>query len=395
MSQILQLLGSFKNLAYTLLPIVVPLVWRAGKSAYYTTKSPKYKARIHPLSVRNTRILALLLASAVLLLLVYRPLAQAAAVNVFQLTDARLQTPGEVIASRMRALYAGDGANSAANGGVNAGLCTAAAHARMPWALRSAVQGASAASWDRLFARLATLEGRVLYTGYGLGPLLHCDFCRTDAPWTFFLYALPTQAAPYLLNLLLVLAVTRGPRAVLTTTQAAQWSALFAALTLVVAGLDLGISYTFPTSGLAMANRRAVSRDTAVWLVRMAAGYRAYALAALDGALAAAVWLAGSGRAWDNSFTEDGYYRSTQRAVQALDLAVQRLRISTMLHSQVIARNGEFRAAYEQWGENEQVFDQKLRDTEQVRDARKSAQQRKAAILRNVEAEAQNMIDKL
>ncbi|VVT49673.1 uncharacterized protein SAPINGB_P002386 [Magnusiomyces paraingens] len=388
MSQLLQIAGSFKNLAYTALPILVPMAWRSGNKVYHTLKSPKYRARIHPISARNLRVVLVLAAATVALLLFYTPIARASEFNIFQITESRLQTPIEVVATRFRVLYAAPGAE----GGQP---WLSEAQARMPRNLRKAAAFTTEASWERFFARLTTLEGRVLYTGYGSNAFLHCDFCRTDAPWTFFLYVLPAILAPYIANLGLVLMVTRGPRNFITTTQSAQWTSIFVTITIVLAVLDVALFYSFPTTQFAMQTRHAVSRDAALWIYREAHKYRAIFLALVDASLAFVVWLAGTGRLWDNSFTEDGYYRSTQRAVQALDMAVQRLRVSTMLHSHVIARNKDFRTAYEQWGELEQLFDQKLREAPKVKEARKSAQQRKAALLRNVEAEAQNLIEKL
>lgn len=398
MSQILQLASPLKKLAGTLVPLAIPFIWNQGRKIYYAQKSPKYKARIKPLSLRNFKSIVILLVTAVSILAIYFPLIKSNSVNVFELTNARMQTPGEIIGSRMRSFYAFDTPNpeSEENKGKEPDeLWSIEAQNRMPRGLRKIARYTTQDQWDRFFARLSTLDGRALYTCFGTDPYLNCDFCRTDQPWTFFVYMIPTIAAPYIINLLMVLIVTRGPRALLTTPQAAQWGNLFTTLT-ISAGIAESYSYySYHGSRLFMVNRTMPNISGVSWVSESSFAFRVGSLAIIDLSLAVLIWLSATGRAWDNSFTDDGYYRVTQKAVQALDLAVNKLRIATLLHSNVIATNKEFRSAYEAWGENIQEFEHMLRANEQVKEAINSAQKRKGALLRNVEVEAQALIERM
>lgn len=386
MSQLGNALVQLKNSSGLLIPILGPIAYRKGKEWYQLYKSPKRQSKIRSLGLRNFRLLLILIVSAVAYLVIYIPLAKSANPNILQLADARMQTPGEVIKSRITKLYAPEGTEA---------LWTSAALYKMPWGLSRTAKFSTPDDWERLFNRLLTLDGRALYAAYGTAPYLYCDFCRTDVPLTFFTYSLPTIAVPHLIALLVILVVTKGPKKYLSTVQAQQWTTLYS--TIVICGMfaDAFLLYRYPISPTYFYNKNAPDLSHVFFSFSEYVLYRGVYLATLLSSLAVVLWLGATGRAFDNTFSADGYYRTTQRLAQLLDLDINKLRVATLLHSDVIASNGDFRKVYEQWGANSQEFMKKMEEDENVKEAKSNAKQRKQAILKTVEVEAKALVEKI
>ena len=88
--------------------------------------------------------------------------------NVFTVTSSRIQTPNDVLFTRLASLRP-DG---------------------------------SAAGMDQsLRHRLASLDARCLYLTYGPDILVHCPFCSSDDPRSYFYYALPSFLLPHVFHL--------------------------------------------------------------------------------------------------------------------------------------------------------------------------------------------------
>lgn len=88
--------------------------------------------------------------------------------NIFALTSSRLQTPTDVLFTRLSSLR----------------------------------PSATLTESDRILRlRLASLDARCLYFTYGPDVLTHCPFCISDEPNTYFYYALPSLLLPHFLHL--------------------------------------------------------------------------------------------------------------------------------------------------------------------------------------------------
>lgn len=88
--------------------------------------------------------------------------------NIFALTSSRLQTPTDVLFTRLGLLR----------------------------------PGATLTESDRILRlRLASLDAKCLYFTYGPDVLTHCPFCISDKPNTYFFYALPSLLLPHVLHL--------------------------------------------------------------------------------------------------------------------------------------------------------------------------------------------------
>lgn len=381
------ILTQLKNIAGLLVPILAPIAYRKGMELYHAYKSPKRQSKIRPLGLRNLRIVTILVVTGIVFLFGYAQVASRIAnPNLLQLADARIQTPGEVLKSRIMNEYAAPGADN---------LAAPESLAKMPFTLRRTAKYATQQEWDRLFSRMLTLDGRLLYTAYGTSAYLYCDFCRTDIPYTFFLYSLPSVAAPYLISLITILLVTCGPKRYLATVQASQWAQIFCTLCITALLIELGFLLKYPKSPQYYSNKFANDWSELHFPFEVYVYARAFFLGVLHLTLAALVFLGGTGRAYDNSFSADGYYRTTQKLVQLLDFDINKLRVATLLHSDVIAPNSEFRKVYEQWGAGAEEYVKSLEEDEAVKEAKTNAKQRKQATLKTVEVEAKALVERL
>lgn len=394
-----QTLANLKTLFISLAPFVVPIIWKRGLRFYAYCKSEKYKSSIKPLSRRNQHILAIIIATSLFFPLLYYPLTSAKSPNIFHITDSRLQTPSQVIEARLTNIFTTNlGSKNESNteqGVESKKLWDSALISAMPYGFRQIAKYATPDQWQKFFDRLSTTDGKLLYTEYGTDPFLNCEFCKTDMPVTFLIYSLPSISAPYLINMFMILITSTGPRLFLTTPQSAQWCRSFAVINLAGLAYILYHYYYFPKSIYFMRiNKIALSRQDVYWFFEFAVKFNSIFLFLLDIVYAVCIWISGTGRAWDNTFSDESYYRSTQRIIAALDASVNRLRVSTLLHSNVIATNKEYRDAYEKWGASISAFNEELKADESVKEAIKNAKHRKGALFRNVEAEAKNLIER-
>lgn len=191
-------------------------------------------------------------------LLVVKTLPAASPENIFVKTQSRLQIPVDVLFNRISAVRP-DNAFTA---------------------------------WDyTLRSKFVNLESRLLYFQYGPEVLAECVFCNADEPKSYFYYALPSLLWPHIGNLI-ILAVVTSPS--LTGKYGSQWRTLATISSGILAGLEL----YFVNSYNHQANARALrlsDLDLFYWSMR---SYRFIALAILDAAIAFALYLSSTNRAF-------------------------------------------------------------------------------------------------
>lgn len=214
--------------------------------------------KVRPLPTPIFRAILVLIAVAAVFLA--RTLPFLSPENVFRATQSRLQTPADVLFTRLSTLR------------------PAAALTAHDLALR---------------ARLVSLQSRLLYLQFGPAVVAACPFCTPDDPLSYLYYFLPDLLAPHLFNLAVLAAatsslLTRGSPA------ATRWRApaTCAAVLLAVADVYLVASYSPTTSARAL---RLGEMDAFFWDARAC---RLAGLALLDALLAALLYLAGTQRAF-------------------------------------------------------------------------------------------------
>lgn len=362
MHALLSLLGNLKGLLIPLLPFL--FVKAIG---YIQRARINYRNKIiTPVSATNWIIISILIISALLQIFVYIPYA-VPKINVFLVTGSRMQTPGEVIGRRLRDLY-GDDFETAPNSMV--------------------------LDYDLLISRLASTNGRALYSVYGTDAYASCQWCRTDEPLTFFLYNLPGNLLPYAVNFLPVMLVTMGNHQALSLSSphSRQWFS-YAALTVsALVAYEIYTLYTAPVSPLLLSTATTGLIANVYWMHWATIKTRGLVLAALNTVLAFVIYLSASGRAFDSGETTT--IRSL-RIVNQLDTAINKLRLAVLLHTNVIARNEELRDAYCQWGADAREIADLTQHLPEIIEARKQAKARVKPSMRQLEIDATVFVDKI
>src|SRR5579862_4258949 len=151
---------STQALLITFGPIIITRAIAYFRSSAAPLNSPRRPIRPVPLHV--SRALNVLFITACLALLSTLPYFQPE--NIFVVTQSRLQTPSEVLFTRLqtiRPLTAQD---------------------------------------ISLKSKLVSIDSRLLYLTYGPGPLADCLFCNSDAPFSYLYYAFPSIVIPHILH---------------------------------------------------------------------------------------------------------------------------------------------------------------------------------------------------
>lgn len=176
--------------------------------------------------------------------------------NIFALTSSRLQTPNDVLFTRLGAIR----------------------------------PGATLTESDRILRlRLASLDARCLYFTYGPDVLTHCPFCVSDEPNTYFYYALPSLLLPHLLHLLVLGLATSS---VLAGKYGSRWRTSAVAVGVVLALFEC---YSVGTHD-SKANARIIRTedlDLFHWRMR---SIRGIIIAIIDAGLAFVLWAASTNR---------------------------------------------------------------------------------------------------
>ena len=130
--------------------------------------------------------------------------------NIFVLTKSRLDTPVDLLFSRLAKLRPAEALTPAD---------------------------------DLLREKLVTIVGRKLYLRFGEDALVNCPFCAADNPMTYLLYYLPFNIfLPHLFHLLILGLVTSASVA---GTRASRWRNKFVIAELFLIVLEITLVYTY------------------------------------------------------------------------------------------------------------------------------------------------------
>ncbi|PVH84410.1 hypothetical protein DL98DRAFT_484893 [Cadophora sp. DSE1049] len=245
--------GTIKSLLLFFGPILLP-----KGIAYY--RSIRAAPSIHGISIRPipphvVRALTILFVTSAIFLLKTFPLFNPE--NIFTLTQSRIQTPTDVLFTRL-----------------------------------SALRPAGLTATDTLLRnRLNSLDSRLLFFQFGPSVLAECTFCNSDDPNSYLYYSLPSILAPHIFNLVILALVTSG---LFIGKEGAIWrtTATVGAACLALLEIYLVASYQPQVNARAT---RAEDLDFFFWKMRM---YRGIGLAALDALLGWMLYLSSTNRAF-------------------------------------------------------------------------------------------------
>ncbi|KAL9579219.1 MAG: hypothetical protein Q9203_006790 [Teloschistes exilis] len=244
--------ATLKTLLFTLGPLAIPKL--VGYYRAYKAKAKSRSVPIRPLPSHIYSALNILFVACVFALISTLP--TFAPENIFLSTSSRLQTPNDVLFKRL-------------------------AHIRP--------EGRLTELDDTLKPRIASLDARCLYLYYGPSILVHCPFCVSDEPLSYFWYALPMILLPHILHLFALGAATSSG---IAGQEGNRWRT-----SAVMIGVGLAISECYLTGfGDWKANARATRAEDLNhfhWNMRI---WRGLGIGAADAALSGFLWASSTNR---------------------------------------------------------------------------------------------------
>lgn len=228
------------------------LVFRNGTSFYKSLRATYDSNRpsIRPTPPQAARALNVLFTFAIAALAYTLPYFSPE--NVFQVTNARLQTSNEVIFTRLAA--------------------------KRPLT-----------DFDhKLKTKINSDNGRLIYCAYGPDTVADCNFCSNDQ-LAYLYYLLPSLAAPHLLHLLVLGVVTSS---FLSGSEGARWRSVATLAGLALAAADLYFNLTHDINANASVTG---AKDINFFFWRMRQ-FRGIGSAAIDGLLGWVMYLASTNR---------------------------------------------------------------------------------------------------
>lgn len=352
-----ELAKSLRGLVIPFLPFLIPKLYTWLRTAH----AQHQQKRLVPLTLANWAVISLLLVGSLVQVLVVLP-GLWPQQNVFGVTGSRLQTPVEVIESRLKQLYG-------------------ASYERAPYSVET---GAGALDYGLLVSRLSSSTGKALYTVYGTDVYAGCEWCRTDRPSLFFVYALPSIVLPHLGNLLLLLLATTT----VSTASSRQWHGYVLWVSLGLMLFDVYTVYTAPNNLHRVMT--AYHLDSVPWVFLAQHKFRTYSFALLDAALAAATFLSASGRFF---VVDEATTQRAARVILQLEHALARLRAAIVLHSNVVAKDQTLRDSYMEWGEVCETREALVRSLPEIQEARKMAKSRLVPSFQQFQLTAETFVD--
>lgn len=320
----------------SVLPIVLPVLLPYFRRWYYKNQSKQ-----DPISLSTTTafLIAVLVGNAVWQVVYsggfdtrYGSFSWSIPENIITATKSRIQTTGEVLASRLAKLR--------------------------PLSEEDAI----------LTEKLGSLDGRVLYTLYGPRTLIDCLWCEPGLPLSYLMFSAPAIVFPYLVACGSMLAATSSE-----DRNIRQWRLLGLCTIAIAAGVDL---FTYMTPRTANQNRNAKQPSDIEWVYWNRLQLRALYLSLHSLVFAVALFLAGTRR----MFVVGPSAHSRLMALNSkLDESLRDLTYDNMAR-QVIHENPLYRAKQEEhwqqyWADQDEL-NRVLDENPAVRQAKDNAKQR-------------------
>lgn len=366
-SAVFELLKSLRGLAIPFAPFLIT----KGYGLFQKARHDQSKKSTKPISRANLLIISIILTVAAINAFVYIPYARPV-INVFTATDSRMQTSGDLIGKRLRDMF-GDEYENAPQSLTSGGLL----------------------DYELLVSRLASSDGRALYSLYGTEAYASCQWCRTDVPVSFFLYILPTIGLHHVLNFLPILLVTTGESQTfsLSTASSRQWFSIVTVVAVLALTVDAYIIYQAPNLPLFTQKiKNSPTLQQTEWLYWSSIKIRAWGFAVAESLLALLVYLSAAGRVFE---ADEVTSVRVSRITQNLDQSVLKLRLNVLLHTNVISRDRELRTTWSNWGADCERMETLVREAPEVKEARKMAKSRLVPGVRQIEANYNSIVEQV
>ncbi|KAL8946859.1 MAG: hypothetical protein Q9222_006801, partial [Ikaeria aurantiellina] len=334
-----------KTVVFTLGPLALPRL-----VTYYRTYQAKARSApvpIQPVPSHVFRALNILFVTCLFAIISTFP--TFAPENIFLLTSSRLQTPNDVLFTRLGYLRPN-------------GILTEADELLKP--------------------RIASLDARCLYLFYGPSVVTHCPFCVSDEPLSYFWYALPMLLYPHILHLFALGAATSSAVA---GKEGNRWRT-----SAVMLGVGLALAECYMTgAGNWKLNLRAMRGEDLNhfhWNMRI---WRGLGVAVGDTGLAGFLWASSTNRLFVVPPTAA---ERMEVAMKVLENARGRLGALAIVRNVVVRDEGMRRRAEGYWKKEGQVMSEVMDEREVVEGMRSALSSGRISVPK-VEEEAKRYAD--
>ncbi|KAL9635256.1 MAG: hypothetical protein Q9164_003581 [Protoblastenia rupestris] len=322
-------LSTLKTLLFTLGPLLLPkaITWyRTARQKTITSNIP-----IQPLPTPLHRSLNILFITALLALLSTLPFFSPE--NIFTTTSSRLQTPNDVLFTRLASI-------------------------RFPTGLTHAD--------NTLRPKIASLDARLLYLTYGPDVLTNCPFCNSDEPSTYFYYALPAILFPHILHLFALGLATSNAVAGKVGNK---WRTTAAAIGLSIAFLEC---YFFATRDW-KSNAKAVRPEDYVLFFWRMRTFRGLMLCLADAVVAGLLYLTGTNRMF---VTPPTSAERMEMALRGLEQARGKLNAVGIVRNAIVRDEGLRRRTEGYWIKEGKIMGEVMDEREVVEGIRSALSER-------------------
>ncbi|KAL9023496.1 MAG: hypothetical protein Q9196_007165, partial [Gyalolechia fulgens] len=269
--------------------------------------------------------------------------------NIFLVTSSRLQTPNDVLFTRLGYLRP---------------------------------HGKLTVADDLLKPRIASIGARCLYLFYGPSVVTHCPFCVSDEPMSYFWYAIPMILFPHILHLFALGAATSSA---IAGKEGNRWRTLA-----IMIGVGLAVFECYLTgAGDFKANARALKPEDLNhfhWNMRI---WRGMLIAVADAVLAGFLWASATNRMFVVPPTAA---ERMETLTKLLENARGRLGALSVVRNVVVRDEGLRRKAEAYWRKEGQVMAEVM-DEREVVEGMKSALGSGRIDVAKVEEEARRLAD--
>ncbi|KAL8645899.1 MAG: hypothetical protein Q9210_006449 [Variospora velana] len=336
-----------KTLLFTLGPLLLPKL-----IGYY--RAYRAKARSEPVPVRPLPpyvFTALNILSVSCLFALISTLPNFAPENIFQVTSSRLQTPNDVLFTRLSYLR--------------------------PDNKLTQVD-------ELLKPRIASIDARCLYLYYGPSIVAYCPFCLSDEPMSYFWYAVPMILFPHMLHLVALGAATSSA---IGGKEGNRWRT-----SAVMLGVGLAVSECYVTGASDFkANARVVRAEDLNhfhWNMRI---WRGIGIAVADATLAGFLWASSTNRLFVVPPTAA---ERMETATRVLENARGRMAALGIIRNVVLRDEGLRRKTEGYWRKEGQVMSEVM-DEREVVEGMRSALGSGRVNISQVEEDARRFADGL
>ncbi|KAI6248077.1 hypothetical protein HI914_03458 [Erysiphe necator] len=248
--------GNIKVLLTFFGPILLP----KAISCFQALRRANSSALVRPVPPKVLR--ALLLLFAAILYFGLQAMPYFSPEEIISLTNSRLQTPNDVLFTRLSALR-------------STGLTD---------------------SDQILKSRFSSLKSRLLYLQYGPTTIIECTFCDPEDPKSYFYYSLPSILFPHLLNLAILGILTSR---LFTGRDTSVWRTQVNFAVIGLCALDLYLTFSYSTQ-LSSPTRPLQKVSFFHWNIRI---YRHLTIALLDIIFGGLIYLSSTHRAFFEQLT--------------------------------------------------------------------------------------------